>query len=194
MLAGAGVPASDMHLGRVAGSADAVPASLTLEPTNPSVSVRVSNTTGKPGRVVGWLGGRAATAVAPDHSAIVTLTWDEQPDVTADPGVLRLELYPEGDSKQPTDVEEHPFAFGGGYYHQPQKPNKPGNQEQPKEQPKAPVEKPVEKPAAAEVLPLTGSQTSTIAVFGGGSVLLGMFVLGLAWALRRRRSVRDQLS
>jgi LPXTG-motif cell wall-anchored protein len=185
MLAGAGVPATELHLGRVAGSADAVPASLTIEPEKPSVSVRVSNSSGKAGRVVGWLDGKAATAVAPARSATVTLTWEEPVIADADSGVLRLELYPEGEN-QPSDIEEHPVVgrAGGKGYNKPEQP-KP---EQPK--PEQPKEQPKEVPAE---LPQTGSGTSTIAMVGVASVLFGAFVLGSAWVLRRR-FIRDRIS
>lgn len=224
MLAGAGVPASDMHLGRVAGSADAVPSSLTFEPANPSVSVRVSNTSGKPGVVVGRLGGRVATAVAPSHSSIVTLTWDGPAAAGDDSGVLRLELYPEGETAQPADVEEHPYAVGAGY--QPSPSPKPSYSMSPSPWPKpsgsmskSPSPKPSRSmskspkpkpsgsmsespkpsgsasstPSPTGVLPRTGAGTSLLAVIGGGSLLFGTFVLGLAWVLRRR-FLRDKLS
>jgi hypothetical protein len=48
-------------------------------------------------------------------------------------------------------------------------------------------------PSSGETLPLTGAGTSSVVVLGGGSVLFGMFVLGVAWALRRRH-LRDRIS
>lgn len=208
MLAGAGIPASDMYLGRVADSADAVPSALTLEPAKPTVSVRVSNTSGKPGVVVGRLGDRVATAVVPSHSAIVTLTWEEPAAADDASGVLRLELYPEGETNEPMDVEEHQYAARAGHYNQPSP--KPSDSKSPSPKPshsKSPSPKPSHsmsespKPSMSHTpskssggeLPQTGSGTSALLMLGGGSLVFGSFVLGLAYVMRRR-FLRDRLS
>ena len=205
MVAGAGIPAADMHLGRVAGAADAVPSTLTLEPAKPSVSVTVSNTSGKTGLVVGRLGDRVATAVVPSHSANVTLTWDGPAMAGDASGVLRLEMYPDGDTSKPTDVEEHAYALGGGY-HQPSKSPtpRPSRSGTPSPKPSASVSEspspsrsvshsPSPSRGGAGELPQTGAGTSFLAVLGGGSLLFGTLMLGVAWVMRRRL-LHDKLS
>jgi hypothetical protein len=147
-----------------------------------------------------------ATAVVPSNSEIVTLTWDGPAAAGADSGVLRLEMYPDGDATKPTDVEEHSYAVEGGGYHQPSKsptarpsrsystsPGPSGSVRPSQSARPSDSASPSPSQSSAAVLPQTGPATSMLAVLGGGTLLFGAFVLSVAWVLRRR-FLRDKLS
>jgi len=175
-----------------------VPAQLALESPKPTVPVKITNTTGRPGRVTGWLEGEPATVTAPDHSAVVTLSWDSPSLVRGGQALLRLELYSDLDPQRPVDVEEHWFSVRSGYgqgplpSHSPRPSHslKPSPSVSPSPSPSivasevAPESSP---PSGAPGLAPTGGELALYGVLGGSLLAFGLLMLGRSWMRRGGR-------
>ncbi|GIH08759.1 hypothetical protein Rhe02_68260 [Rhizocola hellebori] len=230
-----------------------------LDPSDPTVDVKVTNRTGKEVTLRGWLNDEPALSAVPAHSAIVKLTF---PEMTEGQAELKLSLTAEG--VDDTEVHEVLLAAKGYGHHTPSpsagttlspttnpqpsmsespKPHpswskspkpQPSDSKSPKPQPsdsKSPKPQPSDskspkpqpswskspkpqpswskspkpqpswskspKPSMSwphtmtpsphdNELPKTGDTVSSYVLLGGGLLVFGMFVLGLAWALGRR--------
>jgi hypothetical protein len=82
-----------LHLGRTADIIDAVPMKTVLDPSDPTVDVKVTNSTGKEVTLYGWLNEVPAIAAVPARSAIVKLAF---PAMTEGQAKLKLSLTAEG--------------------------------------------------------------------------------------------------
>jgi len=146
-----------------------------LDPVDPTVEVKVTNSTGKEATLQGWLNDVPAQAIVPARSAIVELVF---PEMTEGQATLTLSLTANGVQ----DVEVHDvvvMARGYGYPTQSPTPSpKPSWSKWPQ---------PSKSPSTSHSeLPQTGDSVSSYVFLGGGMLVFGMFVLGLAWALGRR--------
>lgn len=142
------------------------------------MAVRVTNPTGRPLLLRGWLDGEEATAIVPERSAMVTLSWG-----TAVEGELVLELYPDVAGRgQAVDRETYRAAVrgGGDYYYTPAPSASPAV-------PSPPASHPDKDAPAA--LPLTGANLEPYVLLGGGLLGFGVLVLGLSWILSRRSRI-----
>jgi LPXTG-motif cell wall-anchored protein len=169
---------------------DAVPMSTVLDPSDPAVDVKVTNSSGKEVTLRGWLNGEPATAAVPVRSQIVKL---EFPAMTEGQATLKLSLTAEGIA----DVAEHRVLVANAAaapqpnVSTPAKPE-PGASKAPKPRPSwskwpKPSSSPSHSPTASpSELPKTGDSVSSFVALGGGSLLLGALVIGLAWAMGRR--------
>jgi LPXTG-motif cell wall-anchored protein len=191
----------NLHLGRAADVIDAVPVKTVLDTEVPTVEVKVTNSTGKEATLQGWLNDVPGEEMAvPARSATVTLTF---PAMTE--GQARLTLSLTADGVQ--DVEVHDVVLMSrdyGYHSSPTPGTTPtvGTSMSPKPWPswsKSPKPKPswskspkpsgsyTPTPSMSESeLPKTGDSVSSYMLLGGGLLVFGIFILGLAWALGRR--------
>lgn len=198
LLAGFGAPASaDPHLGRSPGADDAVTADPKLRQDRPAVVVRVTNPTGRPLLLRGWLDGEEASAVVPEQSAMVTLSWERAGD-----GELVLELYPDAAGRGGVvDREVHRAVVrDGDHYYGPGIPSSAASPAVPRSGGEVPArntvvsvsdQAPAVVPTVAPVvvpvaLPVTGMRLEPYVLVGGGLLGFGLLVLGLSWILSRR--------
>jgi LPXTG-motif cell wall-anchored protein len=174
-----------------------------LDASDPTVDVKVTNGTGKAVTLQGWLNNEPAKTTVPLGSSVVELTF---PEMTEGQAKLTLLLTAEGVE----DVKEHQVLVSRGSVPNPDmatnaaKPAPPGASTSAAPKPswsKSPKPKPswtkspkpssswtqTPTPAASvSELPKTGDSVGSFVLLGGGSLLLGMVVLGLAWAMGRR--------
>ena len=157
-----------------------------LDTEVPTVEVKVTNSTGKEAILQGWLNDVAATEVAvPARSSTVTLTF---PAMTEGQARLTLSLTAEGAQ----DVEVHDVVVKARDYGYPSPGTSPSWSKSPKPKPswsKSPYPSGSYTPAPSmsqSELPKTGDSVSSYMLLGGGLLVFGMFILGLAWALGRR--------
>jgi hypothetical protein len=184
LLAGFGSPvAAEPHLGRSPGADDAVIANLKLNQDRPAVAVRVTNPTGRPLLLRGWLDGEEATAIVPERSAMVTLSWG-----TAAGGELVLELYPDvAGGGQAVDRETYQTAVrSGAYYYTPVPSARPSIPSPPASHPVQGSSAPPSDKDGPVALPMTGASLEPYVLLGGGLLGFGVLVLGLSWIWSRR--------
>jgi LPXTG-motif cell wall-anchored protein len=163
---------------------DAVPMSTVLDPSGPTVDVKVTNSSGKEVTLRGWLNGTAATAAVPVRSEVVKLAF---PAMTEGEATLKLALTAEGIA----DVAEHRVLVTQGSADTVlTAPNSKAPKPKPSwSKPPKPSMSPTHSPTPSpSELPKTGDSVSSFVALGGGSLLLGMLVIGLAWAMGRRTS------